>query len=279
MEVKNIGIVGAGKMGHGIALSAIMAGYNVILHDKVEPDLVKAFTNIENQLKKLVQKNIINFKESESALSRITTTGDLQKLSISDLVVEAVTESISVKNEVFMQLDKICKKEAIIVSNTSTYSITALAAITKRSAQVAGMHFFLPPAKLVEITRGHYTSDDTISEVKAFADKMGKTSIEVKKDSPGFIANRVFTPLFLEAFKVYEEGLATKEEIDLAMKSSYLPIGPFELADIIGLDVLKAGLDYYQSELGPAWNPPQSLKRLIRAGRLGKKTGKGWYDY
>jgi 3-hydroxybutyryl-CoA dehydrogenase len=131
----------------------------------------------------------------------------------------------------------------------------------------------------VEITRGHYTSDETVEQAKIVAKRMGKVSVEVKKDSPGFIANRIYTPLFLEAFRAYDEGLASKEDIDLAMKLSYLPIGPFELADIIGLDVLMSGLEYYHSELGPAWNPPQSLRRLVRAGRLGKKTGKGWYDY
>jgi 3-hydroxybutyryl-CoA dehydrogenase len=172
-----------------------------------------------------------------------------------------------------------CKKEAILVSSTSTFSVTVLAAATQRPAQVAGMHFFIPPTKLVEITRGHYTSDETVYQAKVVAEKMGRVCVEVKKDSPGFIANRIYTPLFLEAFKAYEEGLASKEDIDLAMKNSYLPIGPFELADIIGLDVLYSSLEYYQNELGPSWSPPQSLRQLMRAGRLGKKVGKGWYDY
>jgi 3-hydroxybutyryl-CoA dehydrogenase len=279
MLVKNIGVVGAGKMGHGIAFSAAMAGYNVILHDKVESYLANALNNIEKQTKKLVQKKIINLKKSEVVMNRIATTGDLRKFNNTDFIVEAVTESVGVKDKVFRQLDTICKKEAIIVSNTSTFSITALAALTKRPGQVAGMHFFLPPSKLVEIIRGDYTDEETVKLATIIAKKMGKVTVEVKKDSPGFIANRIYTPLFLEAFRAYEEELASKEDIDLAMKNSYLPIGPFELADIIGLDVIKNSLDYYQNKLGPAWDPPQSLRELVNAGRLGKKVGKGWYDY
>lgn len=279
MEIKIVGVVGAGKMGNGIALSAAMAGYQVVLQNRTAANLVKAKSSMENQLQKLVQKNLVTPEDGAAAMGRIQMTSTFEKFDTLDFVIEVVAESLDLKTAIFAQLDTMCKEEAILVSSTSTLSITALAAATQRPAQVAGMHFFIPPTKLVEITRGHYTSDETVNQAKAVAEKMGRVYVEVKKDSPGFIANRIYTPLFLEAFKAYEEGLASKEVIDLAMKNSYLPIGPFELADIIGLDVLKSSLEYYQNELGPSWSPPQSLRQLIRAGRLGKKVGKGWYDY
>jgi 3-hydroxybutyryl-CoA dehydrogenase len=279
MEIKTIGVVGAGKMGNGIALSAAMAGYQVVLQNRTAANLVKAKNNMEHQLEKLVKKNVVTTEESAAAMDRIQMTSTFEQFDTLDFVIEVVAESLDLKTAMFAQLDGTCKKEAILVSSTSTFSITVLAAATQRPAQVAGMHFFIPPTKLVEITRGHYTSDETVKQAKAVAEKMGRVCVEVKKDSPGFIANRIYTPLFLEAFKAYEEGLASKEDIDLAMKNSYLPVGPFELADIIGLDVLYSSLEYYQDELGPSWSPPQSLRQLIRAGRLGKKVGKGWYDY
>jgi 3-hydroxybutyryl-CoA dehydrogenase len=279
MEVKTVGVVGAGKMGNGIALSVAMAGYQVVLQNRTAANLVKAKNGMENQLEKLVKKNVVTSKESAAAMDRIQMTSTFEQFDTLDFVIEVVAESLDLKKDMFAQLDAMCKKEAILVSSTSTFSITVLAAATQRPKQVAGMHFFIPPTKLVEITRGHYTSDETVNQAKAVAEKMGRVCVEVKKDSPGFIANRIYTPLFLEAFKAYEEGLASKEDIDLAMKNSYLPIGPFELADIIGLDVIYSSLEYYQSELGPSWNVPQSLRQLVRAGRLGKKVGKGWYDY
>jgi 3-hydroxybutyryl-CoA dehydrogenase len=279
MEIKTIGVVGAGKMGNGIVLSAAMAGYQVVLQNRTAANLVKAKNSMENQLQRLIQKNIVTQEESAAIMARVHMTNTFEKFDALDFIIEVVVESLDLKTAIFAQLDTLCKKEAILVSSTSTLSITALAAATQRPAQVAGMHFFIPPTQLVEITRGHYTSDETVAQAKSVAKQMDKVCVEVKKDSPGFIANRIYTPLLLEAIKAYEEGLASKEDIDLAMKSSYLPIGPFELADIIGLDVLKSGLEYYQSELGPSWSPPRSLKQLIRAGRLGKKVGKGWYDY
>ena len=279
MEIKTVGVVGAGKMGNGIALSAAMAGYQVVLQNRTPANLVKAKNSVEDQLQKLVQKNVVTAAESAAAIGRIQMTSTFEKFDVLDFIIEVVAESLDLKMAMFAQLDTMCKREAILVSSTSTFSITSLAAATQRPTQVAGMHFFIPPTKLVEITRGHYTNDETVNQAKAVAEKMGRVCVEVKKDSPGFIANRIYTPLFLEAFRAYEEGLASKEDIDLAMKNSYLPVGPFELADIIGLDVLQSSLEYYQDELGPSWSPPQSLRQLIRAGRLGKKVGHGWYDY
>jgi 3-hydroxybutyryl-CoA dehydrogenase len=279
MEIKKIGVLGAGKMGTSIALSAAITGYQVILQDRKKEDLEKALNNIRNQAVKLVKKNNITAEESRTALNRIETTYKSDKFNSLDFIIEVVPESLEIKIAVLKQIDDICKKDAIIATGTSTFSITTLAAATTRPAQFAGMHFFIPPSKLVEIIRGHSTSDSTIEIVTEIAKKMGKIPVEVKKDSPGFIANRIYAPLFLEAFRVYEDGIASKEDIDLAMKNSYLPIGPFELADIIGLDVIKSSLDYYKSKFGENWNPPQSLIQLVNAGHLGKKTGKGWYDY
>lgn len=279
MEIKTIGVVGTGKMGSGIGLTAALSGYRVILQDLTTELIVAARKTMEVSLDKLVAKNAITREIGAQALEQVEFTTNYEQYHTLDFVIESVSESLEIKKSIFERLETVCSKKAILVSNTSTFSITSIAAVTANPDRVAGMHFFLAPTKLVEITRGHYSSDATIAAAKAVAKKMNKVAIEVKKDSPGFIANRIYTPLFLEAFKVYEEGLASKEEIDLAMKSSYLPIGPFELADIIGLDVLLSGLEYYKEELGPCWNPPRSLKQMINAGRLGKKTGKGWYDY
>lgn len=279
MTIETIGVVGGGKMGSGITIAAARAGYNVILHDISEELAAGSVERIKATIDKLSSKGKMSADEAETAKGRVSSTGSYKGYDTIDFVIEVVPEKMELKCDVHEGLDKICKKEAIIVSSTSTFSITNLAAATQRPDRFAGMHFFIEPTKLVEVIRGYYTSDDTVKAVSAVAQKMGKVVVETKKDTPGFIANRVYTPLFLEAFKLYEEGVASIEEIDKAMENSYLPIGPFKLADIIGLDTLKSGLDYYMSELGQSWLAPQCLKSLIRSGRLGKKTGKGWYDY
>lgn len=282
MEIKTIGIAGAGMMGHGIALAAALAGYEIIMYDQTDAILAVAQNAMENQTAKLIDKKVTTAEEGMSAMLRIQAVTAVDNLSQADLIIESIIESLEAKTRLFEVLDKVCKDETLFASNTSSFSITTLAAATQRPAQFVGMHFFLPPVimKLVEVTRGYYTSNETVTQIKAVVQQLGKNSVEVKKDTPGFIANRIYTPLFLEAFKVYEEGVASKEDIDMTMKLAYgLPIGPFALADLIGLDILKAGLDYFHNELGPRWKPPLVMKQLVQAGRLGKKVGKGWYDY
>jgi len=282
VEIKTIGVIGAGAMGGGIAQVAAMSGFEVILYDVEQSFVDKAIHRFSAHLDKQITQKKINAAEKNTVLGRITGTTKVETLETADFVIESVVENLAIKKDVFTKLDSICRSEVIIVTNTSSMSITEIASATARPDRVAGMHFFIPPTimDVVELTRGYYSSDETVRMIKSVAGTMGKQCVEVKKDTPGFIANRVYTPLLLEAFKVYEEGIASKEDIDAAMKLAYkLPIGPFELADYIGLDTLKSGMEYFESELGPSWRPPLLLKQLVKAGRLGKKTGKGWYDY
>ena len=279
MRVDKIGVCGAGKMGSSIALSLAIAGYSVLLEDVTEDALEKARQSIDTQLAKMAGKNKISPEEGKAALARIRMSTEICEFEGVDFVIEAAAESLDLKKRIFSELDTVCRPDAVLVSNTSTFSITAIAYATERPERVAGMHFFLPPSRIVEITRGRYTSEASAATVNEVGEKLVRTCINVKKDSPGFIANRIYTPLMLEAFRVYEEGLASKEEIDRAMTGTYLPVGPFELADIIGLDVILSSLEYYESTLGPQWNPPVSLRELVNTGCLGKKRGKGWYDY
>lgn len=279
MRVDRIGVCGAGKMGSSIAISCALAGFQVLLEDVTADVLKRARQSIEEQLARMVNKKRISPEEGTAARDRIRTGTEISGFEGVDFVIEAAAESLDLKKRIFSELDTVCRPDAVLVTNTSTFSITAIASATERPERVAGMHFFLPPSGIVEITRGRYTSEASAATVNEVGEKLGRTCINVKKDSPGFIANRIYTPLMLEAFRVYEEGLAGKEEIDRAMTGTYLPVGPFELADIIGLDVILSSLAYYESRLGPQWKPPVSLRELVSAGCLGKKTGKGWYDY
>jgi 3-hydroxybutyryl-CoA dehydrogenase len=279
MVVCRIGVVGAGKMGVSIALSVAIAGYSVTIHDVSESQLESAGQRIREGLARRLRTKAMSRSAQSEILGRISTTCTYEDFGSLDFVIESITESLAAKREVFGQLDAICREDTILVSGTSTLSITAIAEATERPSQVAGMHFFLPPSELVEIIQGRQTSDETVAHVRSVAEATGKLCVHVRKDTPGFVANRVYTPLFLEAFRVYEEGIATKEEIDLALMNTYLPVGPFKLADIIGLDVLLSGLEYFESELGEEWKAPESLRALVDAGRLGRKTGRGWYDY
>lgn len=283
MEILKVGVMGAGAMGGGIAQLAAQAGYQVILNDLELSFVDKALKRIDDFLSKSIEKGKMTPEQKEQVLSRFVKSTSLEDFSDVDLVIEAIIEDLEMKKKAFAQLDSICKPEAYLASNTSSMPITVLANATKRPERVAGMHFFNPAPimKLVEIIRGYYTSDETVKVISEVAHKMGKTTVEVKKDSPGFIVNRLMMAQYLEAIRLLEEGVATIEDIDKAVKLGLNhPMGAFELQDFGGLDIGYYVAEYFYEEFKDMrWNPPQALKALIRAGRLGRKTGAGWYDY
>nr|WP_295969785.1 3-hydroxyacyl-CoA dehydrogenase family protein [uncultured Bacillus sp.] len=281
--MQKIGVVGAGTMGSGIANLAAISGFQVMLRDIHESFLESALSRIEGFLDKRVAKEKMTIQQKADVLERITTTTDIEDLKDSDIVIEAIIEDLSLKKDVFSQLDAILREDAIIATNTSSMSITEIAEVTKRPDRVAGMHFFNPAQvmKLVEVIRGFKTSDETIEKIKALAEQMNKVPIEVKKDTPGFIVNRIMIPQFIEAVKLLEEGVATAEDIDKAVTLGLnYPMGPFTLQDFAGVDIGYYVMEYFKKELDDnRFAPPLLLKQLIRAGRLGKKTGAGFYDY
>jgi 3-hydroxybutyryl-CoA dehydrogenase len=283
MTISKIGIIGAGTMGGGIAQVAAQAEFTVVLNDIEMSFVEQALSRMENFFQRSVEKGRMTGEEKNKILGRLTPSTDLQDLSAVDLVIEVVVEDLELKKKIFSDLDAICKSEALLASNTSSMPITLLAGATKRPERVAGMHFFNPPPlmKLVEVIRGYFTSDHTVQTISAVAKKMGKTTVEVKKDTPGFIVNRVMMAHYLEAIRLVEEGVATPQDIDTAVRLGLnYPMGPFELHDFAGIDIGYFVAEYFYKEFKEMrWNPPQSLKALIRAGRLGKKTGAGWYDY
>ncbi|NLL57736.1 MAG: 3-hydroxyacyl-CoA dehydrogenase family protein [Firmicutes bacterium] len=283
MAISKIGVMGAGAMGSGIAQLAAQAGFQVVLNDIEMSFVDKAMGRIDSFLSVSIEKGKITKEQKEQILARFSKSTDLNDFSDVDLVIEAIIEDLELKKKAFAQLDSVCKPEAYLASNTSSMPITVLANATKRAERVAGMHFFNPAPimKLVEIIRGYYTSDETVAVIAEVAAKMGKTTVEVKKDSPGFIVNRLMMAQYLEAIRLLEEGVATIEDIDKAVKLGLNhPMGAFELQDFGGLDIGYYVAEYFHEEFKDMrWNPPQALKALIRAGRLGRKTGAGWYDY
>ena len=282
MEIKKLGVVGAGTMGNGIAQIAAQIGCDVVMSD-IEMRFVEGgMKKIEGFLAKSVEKGKLEAKEKDAILGRIKGTVDMADLQNVDLVVEAVLEDLDLKRSVFKELDEMCRPEVILASNTSSMSITEIAASTKRPDKVCGMHFFnpVPLMRLVEIIRGHETSDETMRITTDLAQKMGKTTVEVRKDSPGFIVNRIMVPHFIEAIRMVEEGIASIEDIDKAVKNGLnYPMGPFELMDLTGVDIAYNVTEYLYKELNKEnkWVSPNLLKTMIRAGNLGRKTGKGWY--
>lgn len=283
MSIEKVGVLGAGSMGGGIAHLAAVKGLEVVLCDVEQRFLDGAVKRIAGFLDKSVEKQKMTVEEKEAVLSRITTTTNMEDFASIPLVIEAIFEDLNVKRTAFEKLDKICGPETVLASNTSSMSITTLANATSRPDRVVGMHFFNPPLvmKLVEVIRGYYTSDETMVIVSDASKAMGKTPVEVKKDTPGFIVNRIMMPQFLEAIRIAEEGIASIEDIDTAVKLGLnYPMGPFELMDFTGVEISLHVADYFVNEYRDMkWNAPQLLKNLVRAGRLGKKTNGGWYDY
>ncbi len=283
MEVKKVGIVAmTGIMGTGIAQVCAQAGYQVLGSSRSQDNINKALASINSQLARAVERQRITQADKDAAVSRIKGTTSMQDFADCDLVVEAAAEDMQLKKGIFAELDKICKKDAIIASNTSCLSIIDLAIATKRPDKVAGIHFFnpVPVMKLVEVVKTITTSDDTVATSKKFCESVGKTVV-IAKDAPGFIVNRLMTPFILNAVKMLESGVASREDIDTAINLGLNhPMGPLALVDLIGIDTFLSFADaQYEEFKDPQFSSPVLLRKMVSAGWLGRKTKKGFYEY
>lgn len=283
MNIQTIGVIGAGQMGNGITQVASSVGYHVVMMDVSEESLQKGLKTIENSCDRLIKKGVLLVEQKQDLMARIATSTSLGDLKQCDLVIEAATENSDLKQKIFKQVDAIAKPEALLVTNTSSISITKLAGVTSRPDKVCGMHFMnpVPVMKLVEGIRGLQTSDATFEEVKKVSEKMGKIFVAATKDMPGFIVNRILMPMINEAIFALYEGIGSPEAIDEAMKlGTNQPMGPLTLADFIGLDTCLSIMQVLHEGLGDSkYRPCPLLVKYVEAGWLGRKSGRGFYQY
>jgi 3-hydroxybutyryl-CoA dehydrogenase len=281
--VQQVAVVGAGLMGGGIAQVAAAAGYDVVLRDVTDEALERGLGAIRASYTKLAEKGRMAADDVDAALGRITTTTDLGAAADADLVVEAVFEKLEVKAEVFRELDRICKPDAVLASNTSAIPITSIAAVTQRPESVVGTHFFspVPLMRLCELVRGYKTSDETLATARAFAEGVGKTCIVVNRDVAGFITTRLISALAMEAIALLESGVATAEDIDTACRLGFgHAMGPLETIDLTGVDImLNAATNIYIDTQDEKFAAPELLRRMVAAGDLGRKSGRGFYPH